>query len=156
MYVALLQKEKKWNCKLLMLISKGPMMRCPEKTYKVPERRGCGKLVLETLQALYRGTKTLLKSVIIDMSISVRQGAPTGCLLFILCMDQFFLLHPICLAQYSLNAFFDCNKHEVAHIIFDILQSFWYLSVISTCLVLVFHLLFTVSQWISIFLQMKW
>lgn len=68
-----------------------------QKAYdKIPQRkliqtlkeRGCGKLMLHALQALYRGTKILLKSVITDVSIGVRQGAPTSYWLFVLYMDN--------------------------------------------------------------------
>ena len=49
---------------------------------------GCGKLMLLAIHAMYKCTKNILKSAIIESSIGVRQGAPTSCLLFVIYIDK--------------------------------------------------------------------
>ena len=63
---------------------------------KVPRRKmlnylksiGCGRLMLLAIQSMYRCTKNVLKSAIINSTIGVRQGAPTSCLLFVIYIDR--------------------------------------------------------------------
>lgn len=43
---------------------------------------------LKKLKAMYTDTRNVLKSGLIDASIGVRQGAPYGCLLFTIYIDQ--------------------------------------------------------------------
>ena len=44
--------------------------------------------MLLAMQAMYKCTKNVLKSAVIDSSIGVRQGAPTSCLLFVIYIDK--------------------------------------------------------------------
>ena len=44
--------------------------------------------MLLAIQAMYKCTKNVLKSAVIDSSIGVRQGAPTSCLLFVIYIDK--------------------------------------------------------------------
>lgn len=63
---------------------------------RVPRRKmldylrsiGCGRLMLLAIQSMYRCTKNILKSAIINSTIGVRQGAPTSCLLFVIYIDR--------------------------------------------------------------------
>ena len=63
---------------------------------RVPRRKmiellrdlGCGKRMLKAIQAMYKCTKHILKSAIINASVGVRQGAPTSCILFIIYIDR--------------------------------------------------------------------
>ena len=57
------------------------------KLIEVLKSRGCGKVMLRAIQAMYTSTKNVLKTAIIDATIGVRQGAPSSCLLFIVYMD---------------------------------------------------------------------
>ena len=50
--------------------------------------RGCGRTMLLAIAALYRCTRYVLRSAIINARIGVRQGAPTSCLLFVLYIDN--------------------------------------------------------------------
>lgn len=49
---------------------------------------GCGHVMLQVIKAMYTCTKNMIRSVIIDAAIGVRQGAPSSCLLFIIYIDQ--------------------------------------------------------------------
>ena len=57
------------------------------KLIKVLKSRGCGKIMLKAIHAMYSCTKNVLKAAVIDGTIGVRQGAPTSCLLFIIYID---------------------------------------------------------------------
>lgn len=59
--------------------------------------------------------------------------------------DPIHWLHPSCFTKYSMNAFFDRNKQEVAQIISDTFWSFWYLWLFPHALLLFFHSILTVS-----------
>ena len=68
-----------------------------QKAYdKVPRQKmlqelkllGCGKVFIRCLSALYSDIKFQFKSVTIDTSIGVKQGASTSCLLFIMYVDR--------------------------------------------------------------------
>ena len=58
------------------------------KLIEVLRSRGCGKVMLKAIQAMYSCTKNILKSAIIHASIGVRQGAPSSCLLFVIYIDE--------------------------------------------------------------------
>ena len=58
------------------------------KLVEVLRSRGCGKIMLKAIQAMYSCTKNVLKSAIIHASIGVRQGAPSSCLLFVIYIDE--------------------------------------------------------------------
>ena len=49
---------------------------------------GCGRRMLLAIQGMYRCTKNILKSAIVESSIGVRQGAPSSCLLFVIYIDK--------------------------------------------------------------------
>lgn len=49
---------------------------------------GCGKRMLLAIQGMYKCTRNILKSALIESSIGVRQGAPTSCLLFVIYIDK--------------------------------------------------------------------
>ena len=63
---------------------------------KVPRRKmltylkaiGCGKFMLLAIQNMYKCTKNILKSAVVESSVGVRQGAPTSCLLFVIYIDK--------------------------------------------------------------------
>ena len=72
----------KWNLKLVLFtLAHG-------KLIEVLRSRGCGKVMLKAIQAMYSCTKNILKSAIIHASIGVRQGAPSSCLLFVIYIDE--------------------------------------------------------------------
>ena len=58
------------------------------KLIEVLRSRGCGKIMLKAIQAMYTCTKNVLKSAVIHATIGVRQGAPSSCLLFVLYIDE--------------------------------------------------------------------
>ena len=58
------------------------------KLIEVLRSRGCGKLMLKALQAMYSCTKNVLKTAVINASVGVRQGAPSSCLLFVIYIDE--------------------------------------------------------------------
>ena len=58
------------------------------KLIEVLKSRGCGRIMLNAIQAIYRCTKNVLKTAIIDSTIGVRQGAPSSCLLFVIYIDE--------------------------------------------------------------------
>ena len=49
---------------------------------------GYGRLMLRAIRLMYRCTKNVLKSAIIDASIGIRQGTPSSCLLFVIYVDH--------------------------------------------------------------------
>ena len=49
---------------------------------------GCGKRMLHAIKEMYRNTKNVLRSAVIDTTLGVRQGAPTSCLLFVIYIDK--------------------------------------------------------------------
>ena len=57
------------------------------KLVEVLRSRGCGRVMLKAIQAMYTCTKNELKAAVIDATIGVRQGAPSSCLLFVIYMD---------------------------------------------------------------------
>lgn len=50
--------------------------------------RGCGKVMLRAIQAMYSCTQSVLRSATIDATVGVRQGSPSSCLLFTIYMDE--------------------------------------------------------------------
>ena len=49
---------------------------------------GCGRVMLRAIMAMYKSTKNILNSAVLDASIGVRQGAPSSCLLFVLYINE--------------------------------------------------------------------
>ena len=58
------------------------------KLIEVLKSRGCGKVMLKAIQAMYSCTKNVLNAAVIDATIGVRQGSPSSCLLFIVYIDE--------------------------------------------------------------------
>lgn len=59
-----------------------------KKMIEVLKSMGCGKRMLRAIQAMYEGTKHILKSATICASVGVRQGAPSSCFLFIMYINR--------------------------------------------------------------------
>ncbi len=59
---------------------------------KILKRLGCEGVMLAALIALYRVTDSVLGTVIISVTVGVRQGSPTSCLLFILYVNDLIKL----------------------------------------------------------------
>ena len=79
------------KCKLYVLFidySKAYDRVSRKQLIKVLKSRGCGKVMLKAIQSLYKCTKNVLKTAVIDATIGVRQGAPSSCLLFIIYIDE--------------------------------------------------------------------
>ena len=58
------------------------------KMIELLREKGCGKRMLIAIKEMYSCTKHILKSALIDVSIGVRQGAPTSCILFVVYIDK--------------------------------------------------------------------
>ena len=52
--------------------------------FRVLKRLGCGVTMLLVLVALHKITHSVIGSAVISATVSVRQGPPTSCLLFII------------------------------------------------------------------------
>ena len=79
------------KCKLYVLFidySKAYDRVSRRKLIEVLKSRGCGRVMLKAIQAMYTCTKNVLKSAIINANIGVRQGAPSSCLLFVIYIDE--------------------------------------------------------------------
>ena len=48
------------------------------KLIEVLKSRGCGKIMLKAIQAMYKCTKNVLKAAVINSTIGVRQGASSS------------------------------------------------------------------------------
>ena len=59
-----------------------------QKLLQCLKARGCGKMMLLALRALYRCTQFVLQSATITANTGVRQGAPTSCTLFVMYIDN--------------------------------------------------------------------
>ena len=59
-----------------------------DKLFELLREAGCGKLMLLSLQAIYKNTKFLFKTVIIMANLGVKQGSSASCILFILYVDR--------------------------------------------------------------------
>ena len=59
-----------------------------KKLVEALKRRRCDRLMILIITAMYRTTKSVLKSAIISTSIGIRQGAPSSCYLFVLYLDS--------------------------------------------------------------------
>ncbi len=59
-----------------------------QKLFRVLCRLGCGAVMLCTLMAIYSITESCIGSAIILITLGVRQGSPTSCLLFIIFVDD--------------------------------------------------------------------
>ncbi len=64
--------------------------------FKVLKRLGCGAVMLSALVAVYTLTESWLGPVTIVLSLGVRQGAPTSCILFIIFVDELIKLVKEC------------------------------------------------------------
>ena len=58
------------------------------KLIEVLRSRGCGRVMLKAIQAMYTCTRNILMSAVINATIGVRQGAPSSCLLFVIYIDE--------------------------------------------------------------------
>ena len=59
---------------------------------RVLRRLGCGAVMLGAIAAMYAVTESALGSVLITVTLGVRQGSPTSCLLFILFVNDLIKL----------------------------------------------------------------
>ena len=60
--------------------------------FRVLQRLGCGAVMLSALVAIYTLTESWLGPVTIVLTMGVRQGSPTSCLLFIIFVDDLIRL----------------------------------------------------------------
>ncbi len=58
------------------------------KLFQVLQRLGCGMMILSPLIVIYAHTESLLGTATILMTVGVRQGSPTSCLLFVVFVDD--------------------------------------------------------------------
>lgn len=56
--------------------------------FRVLCRLGCGSMMLCALVALYSVTESLIGTALVTITLGVRQGSPTSCLLFIIFVDD--------------------------------------------------------------------
>ena len=81
-------KNKKLKLYVLFIDFSKAYDRVPRhKLIEILKSRGCGKVMVRAIQAMYTCTKNVLKSAVIDATVGVRQGAPSSCLLFIVYID---------------------------------------------------------------------
>ena len=81
-------KNKKLKLYVLFIDFSKAYDRVPRhKLIEILKSRGCGRVMLSAIQAMYTCTKNVLKSAVIDATVGVRQGAPSSCLLFIIYID---------------------------------------------------------------------
>ena len=81
-------RKKKFKLYILFIDYSKAYDRVPRhKLIEVLKSRGCGKVILRAIHAMYTSTKNILKTAVIDATIGVRQGSPSSCLLFIIYMD---------------------------------------------------------------------
>ena len=67
--------------------------RVPRHTlFRVLCRLGCGSAMLCTLVAMYSVTESWIGAALVLITLGVRQGSPTSCLLFIVLVDDFIRL----------------------------------------------------------------
>ena len=60
--------------------------------FRVLRRLGCGAVMLAALIAMYSLTESVIGSVVVSVSLGVRQGSPTSCLLFIIFMNDLIMM----------------------------------------------------------------
>lgn len=58
-----------------------------DKLLQELKNAGCGGIFLRAIKAIYKTTKFMLKSAMINVSVGVKQGAPLSCLLFVFYVD---------------------------------------------------------------------
>ena len=56
--------------------------------FRAVQRLGCGSVMLAALIAVYTHTESVLGTTVILLTIGVRQGSPTSCLLLIIFVDD--------------------------------------------------------------------
>ena len=59
-----------------------------DKLINVLKINGCGQYMLRIIQAMYRCTKSILKSAIIITSTGIKQGSPSSCYLFVIYINE--------------------------------------------------------------------
>ena len=63
--------------------------RVPRHTlFRVLQRLGCSAVMLSALVAMYTVTKSVIGTTLVLITLGVRQGSPTSCLLFIILVDD--------------------------------------------------------------------
>lgn len=60
--------------------------------FNVLKRLGCGAVMLAALIAMYKHTESVLGSTLVTVTLGVRQGSPTSCLLFIIFVNDLIML----------------------------------------------------------------
>ena len=61
-----------------------------QKLIEVLKVNGCGKLMLQIIQAMYKCTKSILKAAVITTSPGIKQGSPSSCYLFIIYINDLY------------------------------------------------------------------
>ncbi len=56
--------------------------------FRILRRLGCGVLMLGALMAMYSVTQSIIGTALITITLGVRQGSPTSCLLFVIFVDD--------------------------------------------------------------------
>ena len=59
-----------------------------DKLIDVLKINGCGKFMLRIIQAMYKCTKSVLKSAVIITTAGIKQGSPSSCYLFIIYINE--------------------------------------------------------------------
>lgn len=76
--------------------------------FRVLQRLGCGSVIFATLIAVFTFTETALETAVIFLTMGVRQGSPTSCLLFIIFVgDLIRIMEPGC----GFDVFFTVATH---------------------------------------------
>ena len=59
-----------------------------DKLLELLRSAGCGTIMLKVLEAIYKNTKFLFKTVVIVANLGVKQGSSASCILFIIYVDR--------------------------------------------------------------------
>lgn len=60
--------------------------------FAILKRLGCGMLMMTAIISMYTVTNSILGTALISACVGVRQGSPTSCLLFVLCVNDMISL----------------------------------------------------------------